>query len=55
MTTKETFPEEDGGYTEVYYRDDNGEPADKAAATQAELVQYDAAGQEVGRTYGTLG
>ncbi len=38
----------------IYYQDDSGAPCDKAAATRAEIVEYDADDKEIQRTYGTI-
>ncbi len=49
-------PTPNGGARSVaYYRDDAGNPAEKAEATQVEIVEYDAEGKAVWRTYGRLG
>lgn len=55
--TSETFdgPTPHGGVrTVVYYSDDDGNLVDKAAATRAEIVELDARGDQVHRTYGTI-
>src|SRR5262249_55568878 len=56
-TTKESRegPTPNGGVrSEAYYSNDQGEPVDKSVATCIEIVEYDAEGKVVGRTYGTL-
>ena len=56
-TTKESRegPTPNGGVrSEAYYSNDQGEPVDKSVATRIEIVEYDAEGKVVGRTYGTL-
>lgn len=35
----------------LYYQDDHGRPAEKAAATKALGVEYDAEGNAIRRTY----
>ena len=44
-----------GSYSEIYYRDDDGNPADKKAATRCEIVEYDAEGRIISSTLGFLG
>ena len=43
-----------GSYSEIYYRDDNGNPADKEVATRCEIVEYDAEGRAIRSTLGFL-
>lgn len=38
----------------IYYQDDDGNAADESVATRAEIVEFDDAGNEIRRTYGTL-
>ncbi len=40
-----------GAYAIAYYQDANGQPADKASAVAVEIVEYDAAGVALWRTY----
>jgi hypothetical protein len=48
-------PTPNGGVRSViYYQDDDGNPADKSVATRAEIVEYDADGKDIHRTYGTF-
>jgi len=48
-------PTPNGGVrSTAYYTDDAGRPCPKDDATQLEIVEYDAAGQAVFRTYGQL-
>lgn len=57
MTTmeKRDHPTPAGGVRSViYYRDAEGRPADKAAAAQAEVVEYDRRGRVLARTYASL-
>jgi hypothetical protein len=35
----------------IYYLDDQRRPADKEKATQAEIIEYDSAGEQIQRTY----
>lgn len=35
----------------AYYRDDHGDPAPRSKATQIEIVEFDANGKQVYRTY----
>ncbi len=43
-----------GSYSEIYYRDDDGNPADKEMATRCEIVEYDAGGRAISSTLGFL-
>lgn len=43
-----------GSYSEIYYRDDDGNPADKKEATRFEIVEYDADGGFISSTLGFL-
>lgn len=43
-----------GTYSVVYFLDDSGELVDEAEATNVELVEFDAEGSQVFRTYGQL-
>lgn len=57
MATQRTVdePTPNGGVRSVaYFRDDEGNPAEEAEATRVEIVEYDAAGKVLQRTYGTL-
>ena len=57
MATSRTVegPTPNGGVrAEIRFRDEAGDPADEAVATRAEVVEYDAAGREVARTYADL-
>lgn len=38
----------------IFYMDENRAPCEKEDAVQAEIVEYDAQGRHVGRTYGYL-
>lgn len=38
----------------IYYLDDAGNPADESVATKAVIHEYDAQGNSIFRTYGTL-
>jgi hypothetical protein len=40
-----------GEWMEVSYLNDAGEPANKIVATQAEIVEFDAGGEEINRLY----
>lgn len=40
-----------GAYAIAYYQDANGQPADKADAVAVEIIEYNADGVEVWRTY----
>lgn len=58
MTTSETRegPTPNGGVrSEAIYSDGKGNLRDKKVATHMEIVEYDAQGNIVHRTYGTLG
>jgi hypothetical protein len=49
-------PTPNGGVRSVaYFKDSDGEPADESVATRIEIVEYDADGKEIARTYGTTG
>ncbi len=39
----------------IYYEDAQGNPVDKAAATNVMIVEFDKDGNSIRRTYGTLG
>lgn len=56
MTTEERQgPTPNGGVRSVIiYSDDKGNLVDRAVATRAEIIEYDAAGRVVMRTYGTF-
>lgn len=57
MPTKEAREGETpagGVRSEIYYKDDKGEPVDKSEATAAEIVEYNAEGEVIARTYGTI-
>ena len=41
-----------GVRSEAYYSDADGNAADKSVATRMEIVEFDAAGEVLGRTYG---
>lgn len=43
-----------GAYAVAAYRDAAGDPAPKSRATRVEITEFDADGQAVARTYGTL-
>ena len=44
-----------GGVSSVcYYRDGAGNPAPKSKATAAEIIEFDAAGNSIARTYLTM-
>jgi hypothetical protein len=43
-----------GAYTVIHYQDASGAPTSREWAVQAEIVEYDEAGNEVRRTYGTM-
>lgn len=48
-------PTPNGGVrSTAYYQDDAGKDAEKADATRVVIVEYDAGGKEIQRTYGTL-
>jgi hypothetical protein len=48
-------PTPNGGVSsEIIYSDDNGNPVEKAQATQAEIREYDAQGKVINRTYGKI-
>ncbi len=48
-------PTPNGGVRSViYYQADDGSPAEKEQATACEIIEYDADGEVVNRTYGTL-
>lgn len=38
----------------IYYRDQDGNPADKAVAVQTEILEFDKDGNVIRRTYGYL-
>ena len=38
----------------IYYRDKDGNPAEKEDAVRAEIVEFDANGQEINHTYGDI-
>jgi hypothetical protein len=44
-----------GVYAIAYFRDDRGNPAPKDRATQVEIHEFSADGQELRRTYASLG
>jgi hypothetical protein len=46
---------EGGGYTITYFSDDEGFPARKSRATRVEVLSFDAAGRDIGRTYRKAG
>lgn len=57
MPTSQTHkgPTPNGGVSStIYYKDDNGNPADKSVATAAEVVEYDAKGKPLWRTCASL-
>lgn len=57
MPTSETIhgPTPAGGTSAtIHYLDDAGQPVEKDVATRAEIVEVDAAGQVVARTYLTV-
>ena len=43
-----------GSYSEIYYRDDDGNPVDKEVATRCEIVEHDADGMFISSTLGFL-
>lgn len=43
-----------GSYSEINYRDDDGNPVDKEVATRCEIVEYDADGMFISSTLGFL-
>ena len=43
-----------GVRSSIYYRDDNGDPADESVATRAEITEYDSDGKVIARTYLTI-
>ncbi len=43
-----------GSYSEIYYRDDDGNSADKDVATRFEIVEYDENDRRISSTYGFL-
>jgi hypothetical protein len=43
-----------GAKSTMFYLDDAGEPAEREVATQAVIVEYDAQGAPIHRTYGTF-
>ena len=48
-------PTPNGGVrSTIYFTDDAGEPADESVATRAVIVEYDAKGESIHRTYATL-
>ncbi len=52
---KDDSPTPAGGVrSEMFYMDDKGNPADESVATRCEIVEYDADGKAIQRTYGTL-
>ncbi len=58
MITKEDHegPTPNGGVrSTIYYQGADGQPADRDAATRCVIVEYDAQGEEIQRTYGTCG
>lgn len=55
--TTERFegPTPNGGVaSEIFYQDESGQPVPKELATRCEIVELDADGNQVARTYGTL-
>lgn len=48
-------PTPHGGVASVaYFRDNDGNPVDRAIATQIEVHELDAAGEVIYRTYGSI-
>jgi len=56
MTEREVVgPTPNGGVrSKAFFQDDEGEPIDQEEATRVEIVEYDAAGDVISRTYGEL-
>ncbi len=57
MATSKTKdgPTPNGGVkSRIIYLDDAGNTVDEAVATQATIIEYDAAGEVIQRTYGTM-
>lgn len=55
-TETRTGPTPNGGVrSEAMYRDAAGNPVDKSEAYHVEILEFDAAGAVVGRTYAALG
>lgn len=44
-----------GAYAIAYFQDADGNPADKDAAVQAEIVEFDEQGNQLFRTYMAMG
>lgn len=48
-------PTSNGGVASmIHYQDDDGQPVPRDHATRCEIVELDAEGDHVGRTYGSL-
>ncbi len=43
-----------GSYSEIFYRDDEGNPVDEAEATRFEIVEYDENGRFLFSTIGFI-
>lgn len=44
-----------GAYAVAYYLSAAGEPIDRALAERVEIVEFDAGGKEIARTYAEIG
>lgn len=57
MATKQTLRGKtpNGGVkSTAFFSDAKGKPVDKSKATRVEIVEFNAAGEVVGRTYGSV-
>ena len=51
-TTEQEKTPNGGDYSEIYYRDAEGNATDAGHAVSCEIVEYKNSGEIVGRTYG---
>ena len=43
-----------GVRSEIHYLDDQFRPVDEAVATRTEIIEFDAAGEQIARSYGVM-